>query len=144
MRFTRRVLLEIEAQAKIITLQGEYASGALAESITIDGPRLEGTKIRGSVGTRKDYARAVHDGAKVHWIFPKGATGFIRFGSRRKPQLKFFWRREGRVVFMPHVPGSRNKIGHSHPGIRYGKRFLAIPLEAAGRRHNMRVTIDDL
>lgn len=142
--FLEVILQEISAGAKAIAATGQYSTGELAESIEIQGPLVVGTQIRGAVGSRKDYALAVHDGADPHWIFPKGAQGVIRFGDRRAPQLRFFWRREGRIAFFPHIPGGPGKIGRSHPGIRYGKRFLEIPMVAVARRHGLHVRTRDV
>lgn len=142
-RLCRRVMNEVEFRAKVIAGHGPYTSGALALSITSDGPHFIPNGVRGRVGTDKRYARIVHDGAKIHWIFPKGARGAVRFGSRRAPQLKFFWRKAGKVVFMPHVPGSPGKVGISHPG-QEGKKFLTDPLLAVARRYRMRIIVQDI
>jgi hypothetical protein len=141
--FVRRVLHDVERDAKQITLMGEYATGRLSTSIQSQGPTVTGTTIRGSVGTDKPYARSVHDGAKIHPIFPQGAEGVYRFGDRSRPQLKFYWRKRGQVVFYPHIPGGPTTIGQSHPGIRNGKKFLTDPLRQAARRYRMHVIVDD-
>jgi hypothetical protein len=142
--FMETVLQEIAAGARAIAATGTYSTGELASSIEIQGPLIVGTQIRGAIGSRLDYALAVHDGAKQHWIFPKGAWGVIRFGSRKRPQLKFYWRREGRVAFFPHIPGGPGRVGLSHPGIRYGKRFLEIPMVAVARRHGLNIKTRDV
>jgi hypothetical protein len=142
-RLVRQVLYETEFGAKAITRGGPYSVGNLSESIHSEGPNLIGTSVTGTVGSALPYARSVHDGAKVHWIFPKAAKGVIRFGNRRRPQLRFFWRRAGRVVFLPHIPGSPGKIGHSHPGVK-GKHYLTEPLRNAARRHGFRFIRTDL
>lgn len=142
-RLVKQVLYETEFGAKILARGGPYSVGNLADSIHSDGPTVTGSSVVGSVGSSLSYAKSVHDGAKVHWIFPKAAKGVIRFGSRRRPQLRFFWRRAGRVVFMPHVPGSPGKIGHSHPGVK-GKHYLTEPLRNAARRHGFRFVRFDL
>jgi hypothetical protein len=135
-----RALREAHLEAYAIARSGTYATGRLAESLTIRGPEKRGWKVEGSLGTELGYANAVHDGAKIHYIFPKAAPGYFRFGARTRPQLKFFWRRVGRVVYMPHIPAAPSRIGRSHPGIAHGKHFLTIPLEIVGRRYNLRVT----
>jgi len=142
--FMEMILQEIAAGARAIAGTGAYSTGELASSIELQGPLVVGTQIRGAVGSRLNYALAVHDGAKQHWIFPKGAQGVVRFGSRKRPQLKFYWRREGRVAFFPHIPGGRGRVGLSHPGIRYGKRFLAIPMVAVARRHGLNIRTRDV
>jgi hypothetical protein len=143
-QFMETILQEIAAGARAIAGTGTYATGELAESMEIQGPLVVGTQVRGAVGSRLDYALSVHDGAKQHWIFPKGAVGVVRFGSRKRPQLKFYWRREGRVAFFPHIPGGKGRIGLSHPGIRYGKKFLEIPMVAVARRHGLNVRTRDV
>lgn len=142
--FLEVILQEIHAGAKAIAATGTYATGELADSMEIQGPLIVGTQVRGAVGSRLDYALSVHDGAKQHWIFPKGAVGVIRFADHKRPQLKFFWRREGRIAFFPHIPGSPRTVGRSHPGIRYGKRFLEIPMVAVARRHGLNVRTRDV
>ena len=142
--FMEMILQEIAAGARAIAGTGAYSTGELASSIELQGPLVVGTQIRGAVGSRLNYALAVHDGAKQHWIFPKGAQGVVRFGSRKRPQLKFYWRREGRVAFFPHIPGGRGRVGLSHPGIRYGKRFLEIPMVAVARRHGLNIRTRDV
>lgn len=136
-----RVLSEVLFDAQAITARGPYTTGRLAQSLRREGPRAVGFRVEGSVGSPLPYAPIVHEGAKVHAIFPKSATGVYRFGSRTRPQLKFFWRRIGKVVYLPHIPGAPSRIGRSHPGQR-GKKFLTIPLERAGRRFNLRVRTD--
>jgi hypothetical protein len=142
--FLEVILQEIAAGAKAIAATGTYATGELADSIEIQGPLIRGLQVRGAVGSRKDYALAVHDGAKQHWIFPKGAQGIVRYGSHKRPQLKFYWRRQGRIAFFPHIPGGPGRVGLSHPGIRYGKRFLEIPMVAVARRHGLNVRTRDV
>ena len=140
MNLIDRVLDEVLFEAYIIARSGPYATGRLAQSLKKVGPRQAGFRVEGSVATDAPYASAVHDGAKVHNIFPKAATHVYRFGSRTRPQLKFFWRRAGRVVYLPHIPGSAARIGRSHPGIARGKHFLNDPLREVSRRYNLRVT----
>lgn len=138
-RLVTQVLYEIEFEAKIMAAGGTYSTGNLADSIEREGPTVRGTSIFGSVGSDLPYAASVHDGASIHSIFPKGTAGIFRFGSRQRPQLRFYWRKVGRVVFLPHIPGSPRTIGRSHPGIKSGKKYLTEPLRNAARRHRMRV-----
>jgi hypothetical protein len=141
MNILGRVLAEVYFDAYQITSTGPYATGKLAQSLRIEGPNPIGFRVEGSVGSPLPYANSVHSGAKVHPIFPKSAVGLYRFGDRGRPQLKFFWKRIGKVVYLPPIPGARSRIGRSHPGQK-GKRFLTDPLERVGRRYNLRVTTD--
>lgn len=137
-RFCRRVMDEVADEARAICSRGTYATGELASGIYKEGPTVVGKVVTGRVGNSVAHALIVHNGAKIHWIFPKSAVGQIRFGERGRPQLKFFWRRIGKVVYLPHIPGAPSRIGRSHPGQK-GKFFLTDPLREAARRHNMRV-----
>lgn len=143
-RLVTQVMYEVAFEAHAICLQGEYATGRLAASIQQVGPIVTGDEIRGRVGSDLPYASAQHDGAKVHPIFPKSARGVYRFGARGRPQLRFFWRKVGKRVLLPHIPGAPSRIGLSHPGVRHAKKFLTEPLRNAARRHNMRVITGDL
>jgi hypothetical protein len=136
--FIARVMDEVLFDAYTIASSGPYATGRLAASLRRDGPRSEGFRVVGRVFSNLPYANSVHEGARVHDIFPKAAPKVYRFGYRGRPQLKFFWRRAGHIVFLPHIPGAAGRIGRSHPGISNPKHFLTIPLQAAARRHNMR------
>lgn len=130
-------MYEVAFGAYVKLLQGQYSTGRLATSIQRIGPVITGDEIHGRVGSTLSYAASVHDGAQVHNIFPKSAVGVFRFGARGRPQLRFFWRRVGKVVYLPHIPGAPSRIGRSHPGIRVGKKYLTEPLRNAARRHNM-------
>jgi hypothetical protein len=142
-RLVTQVMYEIAFEAFVTTIRGPYATGRLATSIERDGPDVVGDRIFGRVGSRLPYAASVHDGAKVHAIFPKAGGHVYRFGSRRAPQLKFFWRRAGRIAYFPHIPGSPARLGRSHPG-QPGKKYLTEPLRNAARRHSMHViTLDE-
>jgi hypothetical protein len=142
-RLVRQVLYEVEFFAKAVTLGGSYSSGALADSIHSVGPTFDPRGVTGRVGSKLKYAMSVHDGAKVHWIFPKGIHR-ARFGGRpKRPMLKFYWRKVGKVVWMNQVPGSRGKIGVSHPG-QPGKKYLTRGLVRSAHLHNMRVETLDL
>lgn len=138
-----QVMYEVEFGAHAMTLAGPYSVGNLAASIKRDGPHIGPGRVTGSVGSNLPYAASVHNGSKVHWIFPKAERGVIRFGSRRRPQLKFFWRKKGKVVYFPHIPGSPTKIGRSHPG-QPGKHYLTEPLRRSARLHGFRVITYDV
>jgi hypothetical protein len=138
-----RTLAEVLFEAYIIVATGPYTTGRLAQSLRRDGPHITGTRVEGSVGSPLEYSAFVHNGTQVHAIFPRGAAGFYRFGSRARPQLKFFWHRRGKVVYLPHIPGAPSRIGRSHPGIANPKRFLTDPLKRIGRRNRMRVIVTD-
>ena len=137
--FMERVLQEMRAAAVAIVSEGEYATGERAASLELHGPLIRGETVRGAVGSRLEKALVVHDGARVHDIYPKASRGIWRPGSHRRPQLKFFWRRKGRIAFFPHIPGGEGTVGRSHPGMR-GKKYLEIPLQIVGRRHGFKVT----
>ena len=139
LRLVGNLMADVELAAKVIAGSGPYARGRLAASIGRDGPRISGNMIIGSVGSDLSYADTAHDGAPIHAIFPKAAPGVWRFGSRRRPQLKFYWRKVGRVVYFPHIPASLNTLGRSHPGYK-GKKYLSTPLQVFGRAQGFRVT----
>lgn len=143
LRLVTNLLNDVALAAKVIASSGSYATGQLADSIDIDGPRVEGGLIVGSVGSDLPYANVVHDGAARHNIFPKAAPGLWRFGDRGRPQLKFYWRKLGRVVYFPHIPASPNTMGFSHPGFK-GKKYLSTPLRVFGRAQGFRVTTIEL
>jgi hypothetical protein len=142
MDFMEMVLQQMRAMAVTMASTGPYATGALASTIEIQGPILQGTRVGGAVGSRAPNALVIHDGARVHSIFPKGAQRLYWFGSSRRPQLRFFWRRAGRIVTAPHIPMSPHTVGFSHPGMA-GKRYLEIPLQVVGRVHGFSVTTRD-
>lgn len=143
LRLVDNLLNDVELAAKVIASSGTYSTGRLADSIDKDGPRITGNIITGSVGSNLSYANVVHDGAGIHNIFPKAAPGVWRFGSRKSPQLKFYWRRLGRVVYFPHIPASLNTMGRSHPGFK-GKKYLSTPLRVFGRAQGFRVTTTEI
>lgn len=142
-RLVDRLLDDVTLAAKVLASSGSYSTGALADSIDKDGPRITGNIITGSVGSDLPYADVVHNGSPIHSIFPKAAKGVWRFGSQKAPQLKFYWRRLGRVVYFPHIPASLNTIGRSHPGFE-GKKYLSRPLRVLGRAQGFRVTTVEL
>lgn len=139
LRLVDRLLNDVTLASKVIAGSGSYATGRLADSIDKDGPRITGNIITGSVGSDLPYADTAHDGAPIHAIFPKKMRGVYRFGSRKAPQLKFYWRRVGRVVYFPQIPASVNTLGRSHPGYK-GKKYLTEPLKVFGRAQGFRVT----
>lgn len=142
-RLVRMVMDDVAFGAHAMLLGGPYSVGNLAASIQRDGPHVFPGRVTGTVGSKLKYARAVHDGAKVHWIFPKRSVGVVRFGSRKAPQLRFFWRKRGKIVYLPHIPGSAGKIGRSHPG-QPGKHYLTEPLRRSARLHGFRVIVFDI
>lgn len=147
-RNAKQIMDETFDGAVALVLGGPYSTGALARHMYKVGPISAGLTTTGVVGNSSPIARIVHDGSGLHGpqhmaydIFPKAATHVYRFGNRRKPMLRFFWRRAGRVVYMSQIPGSPSTIGRSHPGQR-GKMFLARAAEAAARRHGTRLKGD--
>lgn len=138
-----QIMYEVDfgAQARVAT--GPYTTGNLASRMFRRGPFVTGKRVSGRVGNNAPYARIVHDGARVHAIFPKGTAGLWRFGDRRRPQLKFFWRKAGGTVYMPHVPGSLNTVGRSHPGQK-GKHFLTESLLDVAARRGLKVVVYDI
>jgi hypothetical protein len=143
MATVRQAMYEVAFEARARLLSGPYTTGTLADSIEQNGPVATPGRVFGSVGSNLPYAQVVHDGSPIHQIFPKSAKGIYRFGSRKRPQLRFFWRKRGRVVYLPHIPGSLAKIGRSHPGMA-GKKYLSEPLRRIGRRHGFRVIVYDI
>lgn len=131
-RLTDQVLDGVVQAGKAIASVGPYTTGHLASTIEKEGPHVAGRLVTGSVVATASYAQIAHDGAGVHEIFPVDAPHVWRFGSRRRPQLKFYWRRAGRTVYAPHIPMSPNYIGVSHPGYE-GKKFLSSPLRTMAR-----------
>lgn len=145
-KLVRQVLYEVEFAAKATTLGGPYSVGNLATSIHSEGPTFTPIGVTGRVGSKLPYALSVHDGAKRHAIYPKGYKGGARFGgwaSHQRPQLKFFWRKAGKVVYFPQIPGAAATVLKSHPGQK-GKQFLTEPLRRSARLHHMRIETLDL
>jgi len=145
-KLVRQVLYEVEFAAKIMARTGAYSVGNLSDSIHSEGPNITPLGVSGRVGSKLKYARAVHDGAKRHAIYPKGHKGGARFGgweSHQRPQLKFFWRKKGRIAYFPQIPGSVATVLESHPGQK-GKQYLTEPLRRSARLHNMHVETIDL
>lgn len=131
----RRITRFVHERARAGAAAGTYSHGVLAASITAVGPIIAGEVVTSFIGSVLPYAASVERGARIHNIFPKGASEVFRFGDRERPQLRFIWR--GRLVFTPHVPMAITTIGRSHPGQR-GKRFLRKSLREAARVFNMR------
>ncbi len=140
-RLMRQLLYEVEFLAKI-RAHGPYSANILSASIRSEHHNVP-DGVTGRVGSPLPYASSVEGGAEVHPIFPKSLPGVYRFGSHRRPQLKFFWRKVGRVVLVPHIPISPGTIGRSHPGQK-GKRYLESSLRDVARRHRMHVVTSDL
>lgn len=141
-RLMRQLLYEVEFQAKIRARIGTYSVGNLSDSIEHEGPIQIKDGVTGRVGSRLPYAASAEAGAEIHAIFPKGVHVY-RFGSHRRPQLRFYWRKLGRVVVVPQIPIAPHTIGHSHPGQK-GKRYLEHSLRDVAHRHRMRVVTFDL
>lgn len=141
-RELRQAMFEVVIGAQAALASGPYTSGNLARSIRRDGPHVTGDFVTGSVGSDLLYAASVHGGAEIHDIFPKAYHGPYRFGRTGAPKLKFYWRKAGRVIYPAQIPGSKAKIGRSHPG-QEGKFYLTEPLRDAARRHRMKVAIID-
>jgi len=140
-RLMRQLLYEVEFLAKI-RARGPYSANILSTSIRSESHNVP-SGVTGRVGSSLPYASSVEGGAKVHPIFPKALKGVYRFGEHRRPQLKFFWRKAGRVVLVPHIPISPHTIGRSHPGQK-AKRYLESSLRDVAHRHRMRVVTFDL
>ena len=138
----RQVMFEVLIEARAILASGPYTSGNLARSLRRIGPHTTGDQVSGEVGSDLAYAASVHGGAEVHDIFPKAYRGPYRFGRTGAPKLKFFWRKAGRVIYPAQIPGSKAKIGRSHPGQK-GKFYLTDPLRNAARRNRMKVVTLD-
>jgi hypothetical protein len=140
-KLMRQLLYEVEFLAKIRS-RGPYSVGNLSLSIHSEGPDSQIDGVSGRVGSRLPYAASAEAGAEAHPIFPKGIHVY-RFGEHRRPMLKFFWRKAGRVVLVPQIPISPGTIGRSHPGQK-GKRYLESSLRDVAHRHRMRVVTFDL
>ena len=123
LRFTRKVLREMQFQARLNLFGGPYTQGNLARSIKIDGPFLDGHGARGSVGSDLPYADAVERGAGL-WGPSMSKFLIVPYRTRL---LHFYWRRLGRQVKLPYV---------NHPGQR-PKKYLERAAKEIGRRHNM-------
>lgn len=93
-------------------------TGRLKRSIKKTGPKVLLNSVKGTVGSRLPFAISVHDGAQPHIIM-----------ASNKPNLTFFWVKEGRVFVGPVV---------RHPGVVESSttEYLYIPLLKAGSRNN--------
>lgn len=136
-RQVRKIMDSVHDISVRAVSRGPYATGRLASSIYKQGPVTTGLRTFGRVGSELSYAASVERGAIPHPIWPKGARDVWRFGSRKRPQLKFVW--HGRVVYTPHVPMSPGTIGRSHPGQK-GKHFLLRALVQTALKYRMRVS----
>lgn len=76
--------------------------------------------VSGRVGSNREYAASVHEGAKGHPIV-----------ARRKKLLSFWWEKE-------NVRFAGRSV--NHPGVRpfARKQFLWLPLNIVARRHNFK------
>lgn len=129
--FIRKVLRELQFQARLHVASGPYTMGDLARSIQSHGPFVEANgRVSGYVGSDLPYASAVEGGSGL-WG-PKH-TKYPIYPVRKK-MLRFYWRKVGHVVVLPKV---------MHPGQR-GKNYLKRAAESVGRRHNMLVIIREL
>jgi hypothetical protein len=129
-RFIRKVLAEIERDARLIAGTGPYSTGhrvelhprmrpSLAASFYTIGPIPRGLKVDGRVGNRAPHAMIVHNGAGPHMIFAR---------YTRSQRLYFYWKRRNIWFEGPYV---------SHPGMQ-GKHYLTRAGEMAGKRHRFR------
>lgn len=120
--FIRKVLKEMRFIARLRVAAGPYTTGNLARSINYKGPFVEpGRRVNGSVGSDLPYALVVEDGARPHLIFP----------IPPHTNMKFYWRKVGRIVYPDKV---------RHPGME-GKGYLAEAARTISRRYNLRVII---
>lgn len=122
-KLVRKIVNEVQFEAKVLTANGEYSTGFLSASIRSQVSIVSGTRIRGRIGSPLWYAMSVHSGAVPHKIRP------INPGY----PLKFYWKKVGRVVRFASV---------SHPG-QDGQHYLSGPLSVAGIRYGFRVNIHD-
>ena len=114
LKLVKKVVRDVEVLAKLES-RGPYSTGRTAASIT-GRAYLVGSDARGEVTAHTPYSHIAHNGARPHKI-PL---------ARRRPgelQLRFYWRKVGRVVTFSQV---------SHPGMQ-GKHFLSGPMERVGR-----------
>lgn len=150
-RELRAMTSEIKLLARAFVI-GPYSKldGGIETKIAATNPVQVGDRVEAQVHTGNSrYANIVESGARHHEIFPKAKKswtkakkaayggGIYRFGDQSAPQLKFFWRKAGHIVYTPHVPMAASTIGVSHPGMQ-GKHFMARALYIVGTRHNFR------
>lgn len=95
-------------------------TGRLKRSLKKQGPVTRVRTISGRVGSNREYAMSVHDGARPH-----------RITARRARLLSFWWEERG-------VRFAGRKV--AHPGVRPHSRrqFLWLPLNVAAKRHNFK------
>jgi hypothetical protein len=136
-----QVMYEVEFEARARVSSGPYTTGNLASKFFRRGPFVTGDTVAGRVGNNASYAQIVHDGARVHEIFPIGAPHVL--GASGKRRLKFYWRRVGRIAYFPHIPGSPSTAGRSHPGQK-GKHYLSEAILSVADRRGLRVVVYDL
>jgi hypothetical protein len=142
-REVEQLIYEVHFGATMRVLHGPYTTGNLASQMYRRGPFVTANRVSGRVGNSASYARIVHDGAKIHEIYPKGVPHVPNFSRRGRPMLKFFWRRAGKVVYFAQVPGSPSTVGRSHPG-QPGKHYLTKALVDVAERRGARVVIYDI
>lgn len=129
-RFIKKILNEIERDARIIVTGGPYSTGhrielrprmrpSLERSFYQVGPIARGLKVDGFVGNRAPHAMVVHNGSQPH---------FIAARYTRSQRLYFYWLRRRYWFDGPYV---------NHPGMQ-GKHYLTRAGEMAGRRHRFR------
>jgi len=96
-------------------------TGRLQRSLKRQGPITKVRTVSGRVGSEREYAMSVHDGARAH-----------RFSARRKRLLSFWWEKHD-------VRFAGKSV--NHPGVRAfaKKQYLWLPLTIVARRHNFRV-----
>jgi|SRR5262245_55968660 len=140
-RAAHRLINDIVGDVKVLARAraiGPYSQhGDLSASIESEVVELP-DGFGGRVGSRLSYAASVEDGAEVHPIFPRGMEGIYRFGDRRRPQLRFYWRKRGKLVYTPHVPMGPRTLWRSHPGQK-GKHYLMRSVVDVAHRYRMHV-----
>jgi hypothetical protein len=116
----QRTLVLINRQARDNAPGGPYSTGNLKRSIrwriTIN---IRG-RVAGESGSELDHAIFAERGTQPHEILPRGAYN-----------LRFYWRRVGRVVSLPRV---------SHPGMD-AQNFMTRALLSVAPRRGYRVVI---
>lgn len=98
---------------------GPYSTGPLKRSIGWQ-VRFMGTRVEGRSGSKLDYAFYVHEGTPPH-----------RIRARSRPNLRFYWRKAGRMFTGPYV---------NHPGQK-AQPFLTDALLTVAPRYGYKVVI---
>lgn len=132
----RKTTDQVHAAAKRMAPRGDHMKGSgkrqpgqqlqpsILSKVTV-GPN----RIRGVVGSRKDYAATVHDGSKPHIIRSKGKM--LKFKSDRIDFL--IAARRGRRGGNKRRGGFHYAFSVRHPGNRRPVRYLTTPLVLYGR-----------